>query len=148
MDTETTKTIKILYPVNLRQAELLRTIGFNLKSLSYYTSEDAPDGTAWLCPGTTFMNYNSGIRGVCSAPDLSTVHRWLRDVKQIYIPIDVINTPDGKIAYKYRYITMRGALVRWDVDECANYPTYEDALSAGIDYALMQIIEQDTQETK
>ena len=108
--------------VTYEQAELLKELGFNQLTIHHYdveTHEFSPKFSHYytIC----YDNWNQ-YNNTISAPTLSQVQKWLREVKEIYL-----------------FVTMEDLRYYWYIGkefQIDNSKSYEEALSAGIDRAL------------
>lgn len=133
--------------VSFETAKKLKADGFDYPCSYYYTGENAPKGHIWRTQSGEPANFNvivveSPIK--CSAPTLWQAAKWLREEKGILLwaypdrqPVDK-DWSDDELTGEWR----------WDIDGNESessgdtYPSYEAAISAGIDEALNLIIKQ------
>lgn len=139
--------------VSFETAKRLKTAGFDELCNYYYTSEDTPKEHIWLTGISELANFNEIATNncpiKCSAPMLWQAAKWLREVKVIDITISVDREIDETVSprkIKRFYeceVTMEDDedYIPYSEDE-KDFPSYEAALSAGIDAVLNLIIEQ------
>ena len=119
--------------VSLEIANLLKEVGFNWTCRGYFdNTEFHPNGSVEC------TNYNSSTCKYLKVPVLEVAQRWLREVKNLILLIDI--TPsycNGKpMGYKF-VIHVSGGNHIWGEWK----DTYEEALEAGIKKALEIILE-------
>lgn len=120
------------YYVSLEIAKLLKDAGFDWKCINRYIKD-----TDLLVPCLGESNWNAaewGMNDYKSAPTLTVVQRWLREVKNVDV-FAYRNEPKNKFE----------SIVSFDKEwsttgMCIN--TYEEALEAGIKKALEIILEK------
>ncbi len=119
--------------VDFKTALALKKAGFNEPCDSYYIKDNAPDGTAWIVPTTDREDFNADsdcpfCKPLCSAPTLAQAQKWLREKKEIFVEVT------SEALHDWDFFVM-------ELDKDANigvvrgseiYPSYEQALSAGI----------------
>ena len=122
--------------VSFEQAKVLKKLGFDWPVYQYYLINGLGDVVLWFPEGE--RNPNSNGDDDFSAPTLYQAAKWLREEKGIVILIDYqhFDVKESFYAYHISY-TYNNDLYSVGVD----YPTYEKALSAGIDRALWEIME-------
>lgn len=120
--------------VSYETAKKLKAAGFNEPCSYYYTSYDGLKGNIQeSCNGDG--NFNAIITDLCaikcSAPTLYHTQKWLREVKGIEVSVAWCR---NRKSYYYWYgeLACHDENVRFEFD----FPSYESALSAGIDAAL------------
>lgn len=132
-------------------ALMLKKAGFDWPCKYYYTKENAKDKNVWLTftlGAAEDFNRENKIRrslGICSAPTLAQAQKWLRAVKSVIVIAIPKETRlgDEKDCFAdlwYCDIYINESLRK---STCGSYlyPTYESALSAGIEAALKLIEE-------
>lgn len=117
--------------VSYSQASTLKAAGFDYPTNKYYTTEDAPSGQYWVVDCFVAANHNSKSNGICSAPSLAQAAKWLREEKQYEVSAAYCRS-------RKSWYYWHGALscIDEEVDCVFSFPSYEAALSAGIDKAL------------
>lgn len=128
--------------VTFKTAKKLKEAGYNEPCSYYYTTEDAPVGSAWNKP--TILPFEGTSAVSYPMAELHRVHKWLREEKKIDIDIssDLIKDASCKIIGRQYFFTV------WDNYKAkqlagglfSTKTTYEEALSDGIDAALELII--------
>lgn len=124
--------------VNYQQARLLKERGFDYQCRHYYTKEDAADDEVWLATsGAANWNADDGSpfdKPLCSAPTQALAQKWMREQHLFFIYVRPCIWHKRNIVFDLHWI--------WCSDDglkdgrIDNFPTYESALSAGIDAAL------------
>lgn len=110
-----------LQKVTHKQARILKELGFPLQyaEVSFFTNE-------------TNSLYDKESGEIYELPYLELVAKWLREEKNLNVMIGIYNTCYYYELYEsFDYINLNH---RTD-----NYPTYEEALSAGIDKAIEKL---------
>ena len=122
--------------VSLEVAELLKEVGFNWECRGYYDRRTLRFNFVW--------NHNEkGASTQCAAPTLEVAQRWLREVKNCSIMIDVFvhNLDKNNIYYTHNWIMYldgeRYSGSNWD-----DTRYYEVAQEAGIKKALELILKK------
>lgn len=125
------------------QAELLKELGFDLKCVGFYNKYKIAsiEHDMGLDGGMIIEeNYNNAFLAsnydvLCSAPTLSQVQKWLRDVKRIIIAVipKYEMQCDGTYAWEYWYEIYNSTGKRLYAEPAG---TYEYALELAIDEAL------------
>lgn len=144
--------------VSLETAKMLKEAGFDWKIASYYVRYYEGDGNDDSIPTEEFrlhigdntyctdynntpLTYINGILHKLSAPTLDVAQRWLREVKNCSIMIDVFvhDLDKNNIYYTYNWIMYldgeRYSGSNWD-----DTRYYEVAQEAGIKKALELIL--------
>lgn len=129
------------YFVSYEQALRLKELGFDWKCHYHYdttafkpvrcpnyTANDG-EGEQWIYADDCNLYEDMNHCQYCSAPTLTQVQRWFREVKGIDIDIRSTRIPSRK----YGYVVNDGNKQIFAPD---NLKTYEEALSAGIDAAF------------
>ena len=122
--------------VTYDQAKTLKELGFDWECThGYYMFNDKEP---WLNTCGYAKNTIGGDFFYYSAPTLAQAQKWLREVKGIALNIDA---HDGGF-YQWEEIYLPNAqeyegYVHYDVTQ---YPTYEEALSEGIDRVLELLV--------
>ncbi len=122
----------------------LKKAGFDEPCNFYYTKEDAPDGAVWFTGDPRNpQDYNHlqddcpFAKPRCSAPLLYHAQKWLREKREIFVEVT------SEALHDWDFFVM-------ELDEDANvgvvrgseiYPSYEQALSAGIYAAVLQLLD-------
>ena len=121
--------------VTYEQAIKLKELGFDWECRKYFNKSNV------LKEAFDSYDYNHVIdyfNVSCSAPTLSQAQKWLREVKGIDLDItlyrDIDATKDIPIIQRYYNCEIAFGEDEEDLDE--DFPTYEKALSAGIDKSL------------
>lgn len=123
--------------VSYGTAMRLKRAGFDLPCYFYYTREDAPGGCVWSTASEEApIDYNRRVYAGCSMPTLAQAQKWLREEKGI-----AVNIQAAPMNHKLWYSADIYSLEFEDVlvDGGFPFPTYESALSAGIEAALKLI---------
>lgn len=127
------------------QAELLKELGFDWKCVGFYSKykiASIEHDMGWDGGMIIEENYNNAFIAnnydvLCSAPTLSQVQKWLRDVKRIHIVIDAVHRMncDGTytIFYPYTIKDWEGRILN---NFGLGYECYESSLEDAIDKAL------------
>lgn len=118
--------------VTFEQAVALKECGFDWPCQSYYAVE--PDGRPdlWISGLGTISGLDLKGRDTL-APTQALAQKWLRDVKGVHVlpTLESVNRP-----YYVCHITQLHSVAKRITDDVKYFPTYEAALSAGIDAAL------------
>jgi hypothetical protein len=118
--------------VPIETAKLLKEAGFNWRVLMTYR-----DGVMTHQQHCLIDDYNHKMYQAYehySAPSLYTVQKWLREVKHIYVEVNIY--PDDNKDQTARY----GAnILRTYIATPEIFKTYEEALLYGINIALKNI---------
>lgn len=129
--------------VSYQLAIALKEAGFDLPCFFYFTKEDAPDDCVWLTTsGEAPIDYNRSIYAGCSMPTLAQAQKWLREKGILVWVHPEYQLPDEI----YPDLELTGEWW-WEIDakvrerSGGTYPTYEAALSAGIEEAIKLIKE-------
>ena len=140
--------------VSLEVAKLLKEAGFNWKNQKYILDEESFKLCEKCEVNFVTENTNPNIRKYTySAPTLEVAQRWLREVKEYYIDIAVLenkrcvtNSDGWTFHYEYSKPTfdceiknVRGETICVFDD---TYNTYEEAQEAGIKKVLEIILEK------
>jgi len=124
--------------VTFKTAKKLKEAGYNEPCSYYYTTEDAPVGSAWTNP--TILPFESTSAVSYPMAELHRAHKWLREEKKIDIDItsDIEKDTNRKIiGRQYSYTiwdNYKGELLAGGL--FSTKETYEEALTADIDAAL------------
>lgn len=122
--------------VTLKQAKLLKELGFDCKTYAFYTEE----GNLYLSDNPDY--WNDEIWNKFSAPTLAQAQKWLREKHNRIILVDTYfkNYMEGdysKAEFEYVIVNMNfNAARKGSSRDDKIFETYEQALSAGIDTAL------------
>lgn len=148
--------------VSFETAKLFKEKEFDWKCNRYYL-ERASDNEPLLCPGSIMYgeDYNKRLQrddlsvhinvssGKISAPTQQMACRWLREVHNIFIGVDIGEDIDGEFGYMpFIHILDNlscsdGKYVpHVDADDICDFTphTYEDAVEAAIKYVLKNLI--------
>lgn len=129
--------------ITYKQALALKECGFDWECNRYYSKEDAADGTVWEYPNPTYENFNDGSFGSrsVSAPTQALAQKWLRDVKEVDIIVTLFRNIDARVEPNIITRLYAVEVCMGQEGECSSefFPTYEAALSAGIDAVLESI---------
>lgn len=123
------ETINHEYCVSLEVAKLLKEAGFDWKCEYAYM----PSTEMGNVPFKHFhnrTNYNGLQYEVYSAPTLDVAQRWLRDVKDEYVVIEIVAPGVYRVSILGRDCTSK------------SFKTYEEAQEAGIKKALEIILKK------
>lgn len=118
--------------VPIETAKLLKEAGFNWRVLMTYR-----DGVITHQQHCLIDNYNHKMYQAYehySAPSLYTVQKWLREVKHIYVEVNIY--PDDNEDKTARY---GASILRSHIASPELFKTYEEALLYGINIALENI---------
>ena len=116
--------------VTFEIAKKLKEKGFNEGCYKYYENKELKwSNSPWLEP-----RYNSYMPHRISAPTISQVLKWLRKEKKYHV-----YAAYGAVS-KFRYV-----IIQLDNEDAKytikrHYKTYEDAIMAGINYVINNII--------
>lgn len=139
--------------VSFKIAQLMKENGFDWFTYAYYTKDDVDEkpyfGMENLCPD----NWNGTEDEVndlwFSAPTQQMATRWLREVHNIFIGIDIGEDIDGNFGYM-PFVHILDNLScsdckyvpHVDADDICDFTpqTYEDAVEAALKYALKNLI--------
>ena len=138
--------------VSLETAKLLKQAGFDWKCRGIYVldSENDPE---YVFSTANFTNTSKEIEGYIrfSAPTLDVAQRWLREVKNYYVSVDV-DCDSIWVFYTVRYVFHDGdkynASYIWEDTEMnivkhrRIFDNFEEAQEAGIKKALELILEK------
>lgn len=116
--------------VTFETAKLLKENGFSEKVTSVYIHVYYGDNGWRLRDGYNKDDYNHHEWfGIFSAPTLWEAQKWLRDNKKLHVLVDfnIVGT------WFYKVFPIIGCCVN---ESFLGFPTYEAALSAGIDSSL------------
>lgn len=121
----------------------LKKAGFDYPCYFYYTREDAPDDHVWSTTSEEApIDYNRSVYAGCSMPTLAQAQKWLRSRG-----IDI--EPHMELVgakRKYRLVLLP---IGHEVSYGKLHPSYEEALEAGIEAALIIIeIDKDNRRYK
>ena len=122
--------------VSLEVAELLKQAGFNWYNCNYrYNSNLKLD---YNIPGRIY-----GGDYHCAAPTLDVTQRWLREVKNCYIDVEVFvhNLDKNNVYYTYNWIVYFNN-DRYSGSDTETTRYYEVAQEVGIKKALEIILEK------
>lgn len=118
--------------VGFEQATALKKLGFDWKCYTFYHQDN------WCGLSHSGMCENHNMFKMCfSAPTLAQAQKWLREEKKITILIDILSNKKKQFYWKLydNNLHFNGA-------SNANYNSYEQALSAGIDKAIELLKEE------
>jgi hypothetical protein len=132
------ETINNEYYVSSEVAKLLKEAGFDWLCRGYYDRQILRFNFVWEHNG-------KGASTQCSAPTLDVAQRWLREVKGINTQIQsCFDSVDGKynvvVGYYYFIHRIDGRMIIVSSD--THYPSYEEALEAGIKKCLTLILNE------
>ena len=127
-------------------ARLAKQAGFDWKCNHYYFTQNCKTEVKsdFRHPA---QNYNEPMATldsksfefeVCSRSTQSVLQRWLRDVKNIVLLVDFNNDEDCDENERYGVTIYIG---NERIVELATYPTYEEALEAGLQNCLRLLID-------
>lgn len=127
--------------VSLEVAKLLKEAGFDWKQYSFYNSKGI------LVNGTFAANWNDKIWYIdgskVSAPNLEVAQRWLREIKNVWVEVLLVNATDPHyrvdLVNASKYNNLYGIIHDADYKE---YEIPEEAQEAGIKKALELILEK------
>lgn len=126
--------------VTYEQAIKLKELGFDWPTIHYYDVETHEFSPKISYNHTVCYDNWNQYNNMISAPILSQMQKWLREVKEI----DVVAIPTfgeyGKKKYRYQITIYKEDF--GNEDESTTIYTYEEALSLGIDKSL-EILEND-----
>lgn len=118
----------------------LKAAGFDEPCDSYYDKACAADDEHWHTKREELYNWN-GLASECqiSAPTLWQAQKWLREKKELFIEVSPnfgmrARATFGITSHDFTLFDSRGHIIN-DMDR-STYPSYEQALSAGIAAAL------------
>lgn len=128
--------------VTYEQALALKKLGFKEPCLYFYelintlipNHYDSGDERVFI--NKLLKNYNKkyqDIKGICDAPTLAQVQKWLRKEKNLYVcsEIDIVDTEDNKYFWTIYKLPSKKQI--W---KTTNFDSPEEALSAGITECL------------
>ena len=124
--------------VSFDTAKLLKEVGFDVPCYVQYSER----GVQWdaSCP----ENFNADDWG-CSCPTQALAARWLREVQGIHVSSNIFmdsandvdgNTVDEWTFWSFDLFDNSGRIIEESDDR---YDSYEEALEAGLKYALKMI---------
>lgn len=114
--------------VTFKTAKKLKEAGYNEPCSYYYTTEDAPVGSAWTNP--TILPFEGTSAVSYPMEELHRVQKWLREKKKLHILVDF----SVDMAWFCKITAVESPC--YICDGIGSYGSYEEALSAGIDAAL------------
>lgn len=119
--------------VSFETAMLLKEKGFNEKCTHYYKNEKylVDSGYANIHSYT-----NSNLVEEFTAPTLQMVMKWLREVYNCFISIEIRLIVPNKLIWCYKYYNTKKGYCRIS----SQYKTYEEACEAAIRYCLKNLI--------
>lgn len=145
------KTINHECYVSFEVAKLLKEVGFDWKVNHYYFMQDGETETKsdFRHPAQNYneqmttMDSESFKFEVYSRPTLNVAQRWLREVKNCSVIIDIFvhNLDKNNIYYTYNWIVYFND-DRYSGSDCNIARYYEVAQEAGIKKALELILEK------
>lgn len=130
--------------VSLEVAKLLKKAGFDMEGMSYYQNgifyQYLIDKERII-----IMNHNSAPNYMeqYSAPTLDVAQRWLREVKNVWIEVLLVNTTDPH--YRVDLVNSSKYNNSYGIIHYADYKVYEvpeEAQEAGIKKALEMILKK------
>lgn len=137
--------------VSFETAKKLKETGFDYPCYWYYTSENAPAGCYWVVYTGTLPVKNTTENSNYSKPELYQAQKWLREVKGIDITITVYREIDETVSSRKIKRFYECEITTEDDEDYIPYseyekdfPSYETALSAGID-AVLELITNKTE---
>ena len=137
--------------VNLEIAEMLKKAGFNWKCHASYQNGEFTEFRYSSYFKVLIMDFNNApdYMNQYSAPSLDVAQRWLREVKNYYVSVDVDCDSIG-VFYTVRYVFHDGdkynASYIWEdtglstVKHRRIFDNFEEAQEAGIKKALELIL--------
>lgn len=145
--------------ITLETGKLAREKGFNVPVVNFYNKGKKPyviTGCEYQSDRDAITNWNDGKGSYptraedveCSAPTQTLLQKWLREVHQIYVDIDIDQTTAPKFCYMIsRFIgnPTNLAAEEWDWENHPNgenwhlHRKWEDALEEGLFEALKLI---------
>ena len=137
--------------VSLEVVKLLKEAGFDWKCKYAYII--TPDGDMPTGEEGMLIEYVENVNWLVSAPTLDVAQRWLREVKNIYVQLDMHMPSPTDYGYAYALMIKvkrkgldKGEEIEYNSLDCldceTSYSTYESALEAGIKKALEIILEK------
>lgn len=121
--------------VSFEQAKALKELGFDWKCETFYHLDN------WCGLSHSGMSENHNMFEKCiSAPTLSQAQKWLREVKGI--ALNIIAHDGGQFHWESIFLPEGPEFDDFIGPDNSLFPTYELALSAGIDEALAFLKEQ------
>ena len=109
--------------------ELLRLCDYGIRDL---TNTECNDYLEWQFP-------IEDVNTIISAPTLQMAMKWLRKQHNLYVKVE-IGEDEGSFWYDFDVIPIGGNAIVPEDDEISIYYEPEEALEAGIKYALENLI--------
>ena len=141
--------------ITFETAKLVKEKGFNIPVIKYYTPKGyCSESEGYQTERLEESNWNNGMGSYptlskdvcCSAPTQSLLQKWLREVHQLYVEVQVDQTTYPKFHFEVtRFIGNPKDLSErewgWESKYHAEYlyRTYEEALEEGLQIALKLI---------
>ena len=123
--------------VSLEVAKLLKKVGFDWGTYSAYNKDGMfTDKNRSILTWNDFANYYS-------APTLDVAQRWLREVKNVWIEVLLVNATDPH--YRVDLVNSSKYNNSYGIIHYADYKVYEvpeEAQEAGIKKALEMILDK------
>lgn len=117
--------------VSYELAKKLKKCGFDEPCIAHWACE--PDGKPMLVGSTAFVVSNAELKGRdVTAPLLYHAQKWLREKKEIFVEV----TSEALHDWDFFVMELDGDANVGVVRGSEIYPSYEQALSAGIAAAL------------
>jgi len=123
--------------IALSTAKLAKQAGFDWKCNERYNGKYATNDSEPLYVSSR-DNWNQ-YAGLYSAPTQSVLQRWLREVREIIVLVDYNEDDDCEENERYGVTIYIG---NERIVELATYPTYEEALEAGLQKCLTLLIKK------
>ena len=126
--------------VSFDTAKLLKEAGFDVPCNSYYELED---GEAVRKDCIRPYDHNGFGDTICSRPTLALAARWLRDKHKLHVSVSIAGLFDGLrdlIYWAFSVMNVNTAL--FEYIDGNRYDTYEEAMEAGLQSVLKQIIRE------
>lgn len=126
--------------VSFDTARLLKEAGFAVPCNSYYELED---GEAVRKDCIRPYDHNGFGDTICSRPTQALAARWLRDKHKLHASVSIAGLFDGLrdlIYWAFSVMNVNTAL--FEYIDGNRYDTYEEAMEAGLQSVLKQIIRE------
>ena len=137
--------------ISFETAKLLKEKGFDETCRAFWKKWNGeinlcdcnPSHTFEYCHNTMLERYNDSEELNIAAPTLQSVMKWLREVYNIFIAINIIPNTVVTMEQKYYFFKpyKNRRIHNFPLDysiQC--YETYEEACEAGIRYCLEKLI--------
>lgn len=123
--------------VSYKQAFELKKLGFNQPCNHYYQQGNTLECQKEVVNSNYTFNFNDKFSSMISAPTLSEVQSWLRDLGLIcWAEPTHKESPDGSLKYISNICDVRGEEPLYNRTVYVLDDTYEDALEESIEYAM------------